>query len=402
MNTSLKNLLVGIFIISAITILVAFVMFLKPKVGDGKQTLYVRFSDIGSINVGTRVLFSGRPVGEVVELEEIKDARKQPTDELGRVYFYQLTLHVDSGVKVYNTDEISIQRSGLMGERSISITPKTAAQGVTSKLVSDKPIYANSVDSIENALLDFSDLSATMEETFRSMDNWIKNYGDTVGDTVNSAGSTLKELGKTISTVNKVKLVDDIQKSVQSLEEALFSIQTAVNKMEKQSTFQNIGVITQNLKKASHIFESTCKEVSKGKGTVGRLLYDDDLYIKLNSVMSKANNLMNDVNHYGVLFHLNKQWQRTHLKKIVQLNALNTPQNFQNYFQHEVDEINASMTRISMLIENATNNPNEKIILSNPSFKKDFIDLMRKANELSDNLKLYNQQLDQASGYINE
>src|SRR3990167_5756080 len=107
MNGTIKNLLTGIFILSAIVIFVGTIMFLKPSVGDGKTTMYVRFSDIGNIREGTRVLFAGKPIGEVIKIEEVENARDLPTDGLGRIYYYQLTLHIDSKAKVYNTDEIS-------------------------------------------------------------------------------------------------------------------------------------------------------------------------------------------------------------------------------------------------------------------------------------------------------
>lgn len=368
MTGSMKNLLVGIFILAAIATLVAIIMFLKPTVGDGKQTLYVRFSDIGALNVGTRVSFGGRPVGEVVAMEEIPEARKQPSDSLGRVYFYQLTLHVDSSVNVYNTDEISIQRSGLMGERSISITPKTPPQGVTPRLVGEQPIYADSVDTLQNALLDFSDLSATMEDTFRKVRDWIHNYGDDVAVAIQETGG------------------------------AFGSAQIALDQMQEADAFRNAGAVVESLKSASNSFDTVCSNLACGKGTAGKLIDGDDLYLQLNAVMTKANTLMNDLNHYGILFHLNKQWQRTRLKKISELNALSTPQNFQTYFQNEVDDINASMSRISMLINKAEGNPNRSTILSNPQFKRDFAELLRKADELSDNLRLYNQQLNEATG----
>jgi len=368
MTESIKNLLVGIFVLAAIATLVAIIMFLKPTVGDGKQTLYVRFSDIGALNVGTRVLFGGHPIGEVVSMEEIPDARNQPSDSLGRVYFYQLTLHVDSNVKVYNTDEISIQRSGLMGERSISITPKTPPQGVTPRLVGEKPIYADSVDTLQNALLDFSDLSATMEDTFGKMRDWIHNYGEDLAVAVRETGG------------------------------AFGAAQVALEQMEGTDTFRNVGTVMENLKSASNSFDTVCTNIACGKGTAGKLIDGDDLYLQLNAVMTKANTLMNDLNHYGVLFHLNKQWQRTRLKKINELNALSSPHNFQTYFQNEVDDINASMSRISMLISKAEENPNRSTILSSPQFKRDFAELLRKADELSDNLRLYNQQLNEALG----
>jgi len=354
MSTSIKNMLVGIFVLSSIVLLVGIIMFIKPTIGDGKQTLNVRFSNVNSLSVGTRVLFAGRPVGEVVTMEEIKDAREQPTDELGRVYFYQLTLHIDSSVKVYNTDEISIQTSGLMGERSIGITPKSPPKGVEPKRISSQPIYADSVDTFQNALLDFSDLSSQMEDTFKEAGNWIKDYGEEVASTIRVAGS-------------------------------------AIQQMEDEHAFQNIAAVIDNIKTAT-------ADVAAGKGTLGKIVAGDDLYLQLNAVMTKANTLMNDLNSYGILFHLNKQWQRTRLQKVSELNALDNPIAFRNYFQGEVGEINSSMTRISMLIEKADTSPQKEQILHSEGFKSDFAELMRRADELSDNLRLYNEQFNKAAG----
>src|ERR1700722_15350941 len=108
-NNSVKNMLIGVFIIAACSLLIGIVMFLKPSVGDGKKTLYVRFANINAIDIGTRVTYAGKPVGEVVAISEIYHARSQPVDSEGHFYFYQLTLKVDSSVVVYNTDDISLQ-----------------------------------------------------------------------------------------------------------------------------------------------------------------------------------------------------------------------------------------------------------------------------------------------------
>lgn len=398
MTTSIKNMLVGIFVLSSIVLLVWIIMFLKPTVGDGKQHLQVRFSNITGLNIGTRVLFAGKPVGEIVSMDEIHDAREQPTDELGRVYFYQLQLDIDSGVKVYNTDEISIQTSGLMGERSIAITPKSPPKGVTPRQISNQPIYADSVDPIQNAMLDFSDLASQMEDTFHLASDWLKDHGEEVATTIRSAGNAMNEMDQALAVYNQSDLTHDLQKTVRGLSSTLNQFQLAMQQMQNKQTFKNTGVVMQNLKSATHSLEIAAEDISKGKGTLGRLVNDDDLYLQLNAVMTKANSLMNDVNQYGVLFHLNKQWQRTHVQKASKLSALNTPESFRSYFQNEVDDINSSMTRISMLIEKAESSPERERIMQSDDFKVDFADLLRRVDELSDNLRLYNQQLRDAHG----
>jgi phospholipid/cholesterol/gamma-HCH transport system substrate-binding protein len=124
MGEKTKNLMIGIFVLSACALIIWFIMFLKPSVGDGKKTYYIRFSNINKINVGSRVTFAGKPVGEVVEIREIYQARDHATaDKLDRIYFFELVLKVDSTVNIYDTDEVALQTSGLLGERSVAIIP---------------------------------------------------------------------------------------------------------------------------------------------------------------------------------------------------------------------------------------------------------------------------------------
>src|SRR5258708_269554 len=104
MGEQTKNMLIGIFAVAASVLIIWLILFLKPSVGDGKQVIYIRFSDVNKINVGTRVMFAGKPVGEVIAIQEIFEARSKPsTDALGRLYYYQLTLRIDSHVKVYDS-----------------------------------------------------------------------------------------------------------------------------------------------------------------------------------------------------------------------------------------------------------------------------------------------------------
>ena len=49
---------------------------------------------------------------------------------------------------MYDTDVIAIQTTGLMGEKSIGITPRASKKD--SKLITNNIIFAKSVDTFEN------------------------------------------------------------------------------------------------------------------------------------------------------------------------------------------------------------------------------------------------------------
>ncbi len=130
---------------------------------------------------------------------------------------------------------------------------------------------------------------------------------------------------------------------------------------------------------------------------MGKLIKSEDFYLHMSAILSKVDTLMNDINHYGILFHLNKSWQRQRAQRITVLNALDTPANFKEYFETEISQINTAMSRLSMLIEKAEVNPERQEIFSDEQFHRDFAELLRQADRLSNNLKLYNEQLNQAA-----
>ncbi len=392
-----KNMLIGLFVAIACGLLVGIILFLEPSVGDGKETLVVRFANINGLTVGTRVMFAGKPVGEVVSIKQIPHAREQPTDELGQVYFYELIIHIDSQVKAYNTDEFTVQTSGLLGEKSIAIIPKAPPKGVTPRLVTEKtPIYAESVDPIESAFNEIGELSDKFEEALDKVITWIDQNGHEMGSAIRSFDDAMAEAATTLKQVNESNLVGDLQIATQNFSTAMDDVHISIDDLRERDVFANIGTTLGNMKNASSSIRSITEGIEDGKGTIGKLFKDEDTYLRVTAILSKVDTLMNDVNHYGVFFNLNKEWQRTRLKQVTFLNALKSPESFRNYFEKEVDLINTSMSRISMLVDRAETSPEREEILNSKLFKQDFVELMRRASELSDNLQLYNEQLMQA------
>ena len=376
--------------IGGIAILVGLVFFLHPSIGDEKQTIYVRLSDINKINVGTRVLFAGKPVGEVSAVTEIYHAREtQPTDELGRIYFYQLTLKIDSGVHVYSTDEITLQTSGLLGEKSIAIIPKSPPKGVVPQMITDKtPFYADSVDPIENTFSKLSDLGTTLNSSLSTFTNWFDLNKENLSHAICSFGNAMSEITTATHTVNEENVIPEIKKGAEKFTSAITKVDDALTLLNQEGVFTNAGTVMTNL-------SSITQEIADGQGTLGKLIKNDDMYLRLTAIMSKADTMMNDINHYGILFHLNKAWQRSRTKRMTVMNAVDTPVAFKNYFQTEVDQINTAMARISMLVEKAQVDGSKKV-LESPKFRENFAELLRQVDEMSDNLKLYNEQLSEA------
>jgi phospholipid/cholesterol/gamma-HCH transport system substrate-binding protein len=397
MKEHVKTLLIGLFVVIACCLLIGMILFFKPSVGDGKQRLLVRLSNINGIGIGTRVALAGKPIGDVIAIQQIPEARKQPTDELGQVYFYQLVCQIDSSVQIFNTDEVTVQTSGLLGEKSIALVPKKAPPGVTPKRIAgDEPLYGQSADPFEYAFNELSSLADKMEETLDKVGDWIDENGHAVGSAVRSFDQAMVQVTQTVAEANQQKLVDKVTEATQNFSSLMASANVALDQLQQEDSFTNFGITMRNLKNTSFSVEDIAADVAAGQGTLGKILKGDDLYLQMNAIFTKANTLFNDINQYGLMFNLNKQWQRTRVKRASELSALDSPEQFRSFFSREVDMINTSMERISMLIDRAKQDEGSRNVLATDLFKEDFTQLMRDVNALQDNLKLYNEQWLQA------
>lgn len=340
MTDQLKNIFIGLFVVAAVTIVVALILFLKPTVGDGKKALHVRFANIAGINLGTRVTFAGKPVGEVTAIREIENARVDSIDHLNKVYFYELALKVDSSVRIYNTDEVAIRTTGLMGEKSIAILPKGALHGITPRELTNEPIYANSIDPLENTFNQVAKVASRVERAVDHFDEWFVQNQTHLADAIVSFDTSMKSANEVLGDLRK-----------------------------------------------------TTQDLSNPSTTIGRLLNTDDLYLRLSSLLGKAETVVNDMNHYGLLFQYDKRWQRGRTKRANLLKSLNSPKEFHQYFETEIDTITTSLGRLTELLQKAEEDTEREKIVQSEAFRRNFASLLRQSQSLTDAIKLYNEGL---------
>ena len=399
MTDRIKNILIGLFVLGAVLIMVSLILFLKPTVGDGKKILSVRFPNISGITIGTRVTFAGRPVGEVTHIRELPKARDE-ADDHGRIYVYQLTLKMDSKVDVYSTDEIAIKTTGLMGEKSIAILPKAATPSKPSHLITDQIVYANSTDALEHTFNQVTHAANELEQAVHRFDGWFAASQNDLSNAIRSFDGAMGQIDGFLGIIDQEKLVPALKESVGLLSDNLELVKTSLN---DDKLLHKCANLAENLDQAASSFNTDgaqtlfhlnqiSRDIASGSGTIGRLIAGDDCYLRLASLMNKGETLMNDINHYGLLFQYNKQWQKSRTRKANFLKALDTPQEFRNYFEGEVDSMTTSLGRLTELIERAGSEERSRITQSD-AFKHHFANLMRQLQGLTDSLKLYNEEL---------
>jgi phospholipid/cholesterol/gamma-HCH transport system substrate-binding protein len=345
MNEQHKNMLTGIFVIAACCLVVAIILFLEPEVGDGKKSLKVRFSNISKIYVGTRVVYAGRPVGEVISITQNPDARQEKTDNLGRLYFYDLTLKVDSSVDVYNYDLICIQTAGLLGDKSIAIVPRPCPKGQTPLLVNDTILYADALDPLENAFNEMSIVSQQMQNTLNEVNIWMQNFGHDTGKALQNFGSSMNKVDIALEQLHQTQFFEKTSQCVASL--------TLI-----------------------------ADKLSQGEGTLGKILDEEGMFYRMENLLSKADILMDDINHYGLLFHTNRGWQRLRTQRMNQVADSKSPKVVAATLAEEVKDINTAMSRLEALAKIFDEDPSEK-----QKYAKVFLELQDRTKLLLENIR---------------
>jgi phospholipid/cholesterol/gamma-HCH transport system substrate-binding protein len=313
---------------------------------------------------------------------------------------YELTLKIDSSVDVYNTDDVAIKTTGLMGEKSIAILPKASLTDQPSYMITNQTLYANSTDALENTFNQVAKAATRLDKAVGRLDTWFAANQDFVSSAIRSFDGAMGGVDGLLGLVDAEKLVPAVRESVGLLNDNMQSIRLS---LEDDQLLHKFASLTDSLDTATTAFNhdgaaalrnlhQISRDIASGSGTMGRLIVGDDFYLRLASLMNKGEALMNDVNHYGLLFQYNKQWQKGRTRKANFLKALDTPQEFRNYFEGEVDSMTTSLGRLTELMDRAGGGEREKILQSN-AFKHSFASLMRQVEGLTDSLKLYNEGL---------
>jgi phospholipid/cholesterol/gamma-HCH transport system substrate-binding protein len=387
MQNQIKNMLIGLFVVVACFLIAGLILFIQPGVGNGKQVIKVHFTNINGINVGTRVLLAGRQIGEVYSIDQIPQAREQIQNEFGNVYFYLVTLHIDSSVTLFTSDKVIISTSGLLGEKQIDVIPQPLVKASKHLVVTENSqIYADSGDFLESAFNTLSELSNKVEDTLDRIISWVDQYGHDLGSAIQAFGRASSEIAKIAKSCNELEIPKEIHETLNSVNSSISYVNEMLEEMHEGNFAKNLTLTISNM---SELTDS----IAHSKGTVGRLINEDGIYIQATATLSKINHLMDDVNNYGLLFWHNKRWLRSREERLAAYQQLNSPEAFRYYITQESESINQSLSRLNEIAKRAEETKNQESLTQNPNLWKNLNNLKQKLDELQINVSYYIEEL---------
>jgi phospholipid/cholesterol/gamma-HCH transport system substrate-binding protein len=286
---------VGALAAISITLLILGFNFLKGKnVFSKKATMYVTFQQVKGLNIGDAIKINGLRVGSVEGMEPLN------ADMSAVAVSYHLVKDVNIPSDSYGTIDFPP-----LGATSIVIT-----LGKDKNLLQDGDTLKGkeSIGMVEDLKQTLSPTIDNINKTLASLDVAVNNIGKTFDENAQAnIGKTLNELAETTAKLNRLlepgkgslaNTLDNVKEFTSNLKENNDSITSAVNNLTKTTRSiadADIGKTIKTLESAASQLNFILGDIRSGKGSLGKLATNEDLYKNLNSTANSLNILLQDL-----------------------------------------------------------------------------------------------------------
>jgi phospholipid/cholesterol/gamma-HCH transport system substrate-binding protein len=286
---------VGALTAISITLLILGFNFLKGKnVFAKKSTMYVTFKRVEGLNVADGIKINGLRVGAVEGLEE-KDMSLSEVVVAFQLH-KEINIPTDSYAKIVATPLGSTAIVITMGNDKTFLNEGDTLRGIDSKsMVEDlKEALQPTVENVNKTL-------ATLDSTIRKIGNVFD------AEAKQNIGTTLEELASTTSRLNTLlepnkgslaQTLENVKGFTGNLKQNNDSITAVVNNLTKASrdlSSADISHTIASLEKATTTLNAILLGIKEGKGSLGKLTNDEQLYKNLNSTSNSLNILLQDL-----------------------------------------------------------------------------------------------------------
>jgi len=323
MDERIIQLRVGAVVIVASALAVALILFFREgDVWTSRYTLYMIFRRAPSVTEDTPVRKNGILIGRVTDVELLDDG-------------VRVTASISSRYKLRTSEKPRITSGSLFGDAVIEFTPSAEFVGaepeyyqdgalITDGQVASDPIsvLVNMEDDLTFAAQKIGEAGDNMSTAAQSVNALVTNNQDRMNRIVQDTETALKNFNTSMTSVNQIVGDPELNRN---LRESLNRLPTVLNEVEQtfsegrqaidgvkrvtdsaERNLQNLEDLTRPLGErgdqlATNIDRSVrnvdallaqlvefSKALNEREGTLGRLIYDRQLYDRLNRAVGNV------------------------------------------------------------------------------------------------------------------
>lgn len=284
-----REIKTAILVISAILLFIWGYSFLKGKdLFTDYKTLYVEYQNVEGLVIGAPVTINGLAVGKVSAIRLNN-----------KTAMILVEMQIKSDFPISKTSVSEIYSPSALGGKQLSIIPDTKNPnpavdgdflkpsiklGLTDAIAEQlEPLKDKITKLLDNANVMLVSINDILDEKSKAdLKNSIASLSETMGEFRKASGTI-----NTILDDNK-KQIGGIVTNFDKVSKDFSQISDSLNKADLGKTVKNLQL---TLKKVDNIMA----DLETGKGTMGKLLKDDKLYVNLAKTSKELELLLQDV-----------------------------------------------------------------------------------------------------------
>ena len=293
MKTEIK---IGIFGLCVLVILFFGIKFLKGSdIFQKENTYYAYYNDVSGMLVSNNVLVNGLRVGYVKEIEATNE----------RADNFLVTFTCSSDIKIPQDSKITLFSADLLGSKALKLQLGTSSKiiedgdtlssdrelGMLDNLGASVTPLMNNLDSILTSLNKIlnAQTQASLQNTITNLETTTSKLSSISCDLDNLMTSEKTKLAKIIE--NTESITANFKENNEKLSNIIANVDNIVDSAAKA----NIGTTLIETGKSIEKLNTVLGVIEKGKGNVGLLINDEELYKSLDNSAKNLNKLIEDI-----------------------------------------------------------------------------------------------------------
>lgn len=319
---------VSIFVFLGITAIFYMSFYRDAEIGGVEVKIMLSSAD--GVFPGTNVNYAGKKIGSVQSLEY------SPIMLNDIKYNYIAYTTITKKVSVFNGDIVKVSSAGILGEKSINISPGNHDE--SEKISFGATLFAENGRTVEDATNNMIKATDTATQTIQLIGSLIETTKSDVSSSIKNMSNVLDDLKKISSTSLDSNIIAKFQLSIQQLNSLLQEINESAITLNSRDMWINISESVHNIRnitdslsyivdlenidkaaisKAINSFISMLNASLEDKNSsLNKIMSDPRMYNEILSLITRANNFLYDVNKFGMFFTSNRAWQKERMPNI--------------------------------------------------------------------------------------
>ncbi|MFI3322900.1 MAG: MlaD family protein [Rikenellaceae bacterium] len=284
-----KEFKIGIFTIIVIAIAYWGINFLKGvDVLSTGNTYYAYYDKSDGIEISSPVVIRGISIGSVVDISiEGVDSK------------VKVALRVEKKYKIPTDSEATITSASLMGGKIVDIGVGKSSQYLDNGDEIKGLLDTGMTDQIEELKETMTEVIADLTTTLESVNALLspENVANLSATFENLNGST-KSLENLLNGGEINNMLSNLESVTSELKDAAPSLAATIKNLDDITSSVNKADVGETIASANQTIAELNKaleQINSGEGSIGSLLYRDEVYDNLNSTTENLSNLFLDL-----------------------------------------------------------------------------------------------------------